>query len=327
MRRRDFITLLGGAAAGWPLAAYSQQPSMPVIGFVNAGSPHAYVQLLAAFLKGLSESGYIEGQTVKIEYRWADNQYDRLPGMVADLVHRHVAVIAATSTPAALAAKAATTTIPIIFEMASDPIRIGLVSSMNRPGGNVTGITQLNSQLVSKRLGLLHDLIPTASIIGLLVDPADSTIAKTETRDMQEAAHALGLQIQVLNASTEGEIDTVFATLARLQVRALVVGGGGFLIKQHKQLVALAARYAVPVSYAHRLFVASGGLISYGTSITDAYRQAGVYTGRVLKGEKPADLPVVQSTKFDLVINLKTAKALGLTVPSDVLSIADEVIE
>src|SRR6476660_6272694 len=326
MRRRDFISLLGGAVTVWPLAGRAQQPAMPMIGFLSSGSPRPYQHLVAGFQQGLKETGYVEGQNVAIEYRWAEGHNDRLPGMAADLVRRKVNVVAALTTPAALAAEAATTTIPIIFDTAGDPVRLGLVASLHRPGRNITGITQLGSELVAKRLGLLRDLIPTATMIGLLVNPTDPR-SKTQIKDMQEAARALALQIHVLNASTEGEINSAFAKLAELRAGALIVGTGELFNSRPEQLVRLAARQAVPVIYQAREFAAAGGLMSYGASRTDAYRQAGIYTGRVLKGEKPADLPVVQSSKFEFVINLKTAKALGLSIPSGVLAIADEVFE
>jgi putative tryptophan/tyrosine transport system substrate-binding protein len=323
MRRREFIGLIGGAAA-WPLAARAQQPAMPVIGFMNLSTPRAFME--AAFRQGLSETGYIEGQNVTTEYHWADGHDDRLPTLAADLVRRRVSVIAAGGTPAALAAKGATATIPIVFETAGDPVKLGLVASLNRPGRNITGVTQLSSELVAKRLGLLHDLIPTARIIGFLVNPTDPR-TETQTRDTQEAAQALGLQIHVLYASTEAEISTALATLPELRAAALLVGTGDLFSRQPERIPALAARQGAPAIYQYREYAAAGGLISYGTSLTDSYRQLGVYAGRVLKGEKPADLPVMRAIKFELVINLKTAKALGLTIPPGVLAIADEVIE
>jgi putative ABC transport system substrate-binding protein len=327
MKRREFMILVGGAAA-WPIEVSAQQSAMPVIGFLNGGTRDGFATLWTpdAFRQGLGETGYIEDQNVTIDYRWAEGHYDRLPGLAADLVRRNVTVIAATGTPAALAAKAATTVVPIVFETAGDPVTLGLVASLNQPGRNLTGVTQLNSELVPKRLGLLHDLIPTAKTIGLLVNPKDPR-AENQSRDMQEAAHALGLQIKIVNASTDGEIDTAFAHLIRLQAGALVVGTGEFFNARGEQLAAAAARYRVPAIYQYRLFVPAGGLMSYGASLNDAYRLAGAYTGRVLKGEKPADMPVARPTKFELVINLKTASALGLSIPPGVLAIADEVIE
>jgi ABC-type uncharacterized transport system substrate-binding protein len=325
MRRRTFIALLGGAAVAWPVDAIAQQPPMPVM-FLNGSSPEAYVRPLPAFREGLKETGYTESKNIKIEYRWAQGRHDQLPGMVADLVRRQVAAIAATSTPAALAAKAANTVIPIIFETAGDPVTLGLVASLNRPEGNVTGVTQLSSELVSKRLRLLHDLIPPARIIGLLVDPTDPRV-EAQTGEMREAAHTLGLQIHVFNARTEDQIDATFASMVQLRVAALVIGSGVLFNSRLEQLATLAARQRLPAIYQYREFAAAGGLISYGPSITDAYRLAGIYTGRVLKGEKPADLPVMRPTKFELVINLSTANAFDLTIPPGVLAIADEVIE
>jgi putative ABC transport system substrate-binding protein len=325
MRRREFLLLLGAAAGGWPLAARAQQPTMPVVGFLNVGNPDTNAFLQAAFRVGLGETGYIDGQNVAVEYRWAEGRFDRLPGIAADLVHRQVAVIAATSTPAALAVKATGTTIPIVFETAGDPIKLGLVASLNRPGDNITGVTQLSSELISKRLGLLHDLIPTAKLIGLFVDQADPR-TEAQTQDMQEAARGLGLQIHVLNVSTERDIERAFETLLQVRAGGLLVGTGEFL-RRRAEIVELAMRQSLPAIYQYREFAKAGGLISYGTSLTDSYRQAGVYAGRILKGEKPSDLPVLQATKFELVINLKTAKALGLTIPSGVIAIADEVIE
>jgi ABC-type uncharacterized transport system substrate-binding protein len=325
MKRRTFISLLGGAAA-WPLAARAQQPGMPVIGFMNVGTPGGSANQLAAFRQGLGATGYVEKQSVTIEYRWADGQHDRLPTLAANLVQRAVTVIAATSTPAALAAKAATTTIPIVFETAGDPVKLGLVASVNRPGRNITGVTQLSSELVSKRLGLLQNLVPTAKAIALLVNPTDPR-AESQASDMQEAARALGLQIHILKASTEAEIGPAFANLAQLRADALFVGTGELFRRRPEHFAVLAARQGVPAIYQYREFVSAGGLMSYGASITDAYRLAGTYTGQILKGVKPADLPVLQPTKFELAINLQTAKALGLDIPQTLLAIADEVIE
>jgi putative ABC transport system substrate-binding protein len=325
MRRREFITLLGGAAA-WPLAARAQQPAMPVVGFINVTSAQSYARQLAAFLKGLGETGYVEGRNVAIEYRWAEGQNDRLPALVADLVRRQVAVIAATTTPAALAAKAATTTIPIVFEIGSDPVGLGLVTSLNQPGGNVTGVTQLNIEVAQKRLELLHELVPKASVMALLINPNDPQ-AKGETTELQAAALNLGVELHVFNVSTERDFDAVFANLAQLRTAGLVIGSSGFFLAWQEQLAALAVRHAVPTVFENRQAVVAGGLISYGGSLTDSYRLAGVYTGRILKGEKPGDLPVQRGTKVELYINLKSAKALGLSVPPTMQARADEMIE
>jgi putative ABC transport system substrate-binding protein len=325
MRRREFIGILGATALR-PLAVRAQQPAKPVVGFLNVGTLDANADLQAAFRRGLTEAGYIDGQNVTVEYRWAEGHFDRLPSIAADLVHRQVTVIAATTTPGALAAKATGTTIPIVFETAGDPIKLGLVKSLNRPGDNVTGVSQLSSELISKRLGLLHELIPTAKLVGLLVDRADPR-AEAQVADMNEAARGLDLQIHIVNASNEDEIDKAFADVSRVGARGLLVGTGEFLRRRAKQVVALAAQQSLPAIYQYHEFAKAGGLISYGTSLIDSYRQAGVYTGRILKGEKPGDLPVLQATKFDLIINLKTAKALNLTIPPGVFAIADEVIE
>jgi putative ABC transport system substrate-binding protein len=326
MKRREFIALLGSAAVS-PLAARAQQTAIPVIGFVNVASRQGYEQSLSAFLKGLAEAGYVDGQNVAIEYRWAEGRSDRLPAMVVDLVKNGVAVIAATSTPAALAAKEATTTIPIVFEMGGDPIRLGLVPSLNRPGGNVTGVTQLNVEVAPKRLELLHELLPAATVMALLINQTNPAVAEPQSRDMLSAARTLGLELYVLNASTESDFNDVFAKLRQLRSGGLVIEADPFFISRNDLLADLTLRHAVPAIFQFREFAAAGGLMSYGGSLPEAYRLAGLYTGRILKGEKPADLPVQQATKVDLVINLKTAKTLGLTVPLPLLGRADEVIE
>jgi ABC-type uncharacterized transport system substrate-binding protein len=325
MRRRQFIRLLGGAAA-WPLAARAQQPAMPVIGFLNGAAAWEYAHHVATFRQGLSETSYVEGRNVAIEYRWAESHYDRLPAMAADLVRRQVTVIAAIGGPAALAAKAATATIPIVFVTAVDPVEAGLVASLNRPGGNLTGVSSLNSELVPKRLELLHELLPTATIFALLVNPTGPN-AQPQSRELQAAAQALGLHSHVLHASSERDFDTVFASLLQLQAGGLVIATDGLFIGRGEQLGALTVRHRVPAIFQYREFAAGGGLMSYGGSLADAYWRVGQYTGRLLKGEKPADLPVQQATKVELIINLKTAKALGLTVPDTLLARADEVIE
>jgi putative ABC transport system substrate-binding protein len=326
MKRREFITLLGGAAAAWPLGARAQQ-AMPVVGFLSTRAPSDDPHLLAAVRQGLKDAGYIEHQNIAIEYRFAENQNDRLSALAADLVHRQVAVIIAGPTPAALAAKAATATIPIVFEVATDPVALGLVASLNRPGGNITGVTNLGVEVTPKRLQLLHELVPTVTNIALLINPSSPRVAEALLRDSQAAANALGLTLHVLEASTEPELDTAFVTLVRLRVGALAIGADPFFTSRSEQLAALTVRHAVPAVYEFREFVAAGGLIGYGASLADAYRQAGTYVARILKGDKPADLPVQQSTKVELIINLKTAKALGLTVPVALLGRADEVIE
>lgn len=327
MRRRKFLGLVGGATVAWPLAARGQLSAMPVVGFLNGASPPAYARMLSAFLKGLGETGYLESQNVKIEYRWAQGEIDRLPAFAAELVRREVAVIAATGTPAALAAKTATTTIPIVFETGSDPVLLGLVASLNRPGGNVTGIAQLAVEVVPKRLQLLNEMVPAAKIVALLVDPTDPAVSEKTIQGAQTAARSLGLELNVLNVSTEHEIDAAFAKMVQLQAGGLVVSGGQFFNSRSKQIATLARQHTMPTIFPYRDLAAAGGLMSYGTSITDAYRLAGTYTGRILQGEKPADLPVQQATKVELIINLETAKALGITVPLSLVGRADEVIE
>ena len=325
MRRRGFIALLGGAAATWPLAAPAQQ-AMPVVGFLGTRASGDDPQLLIAFRRGLKEAGYIEGETVAVEYRFAENQYDRLPALAADLVRRAVTVIAANGA-AAQAAKAATTTIPIVFTAGFDPVEVGLVASLSRPGGNITGNTIQDVELGPKRLEMLRVLVPAATVIAALVNPADPTRAETTVRGLEAAAQSLGVRLSVLHASTDRDLDTAFASLAGLRADGLVIGGEPFFNSRSAQLGALAVRHGIPTIYQFRSFAAAGGLASYGASLTEAYRQMGVYAGRVLKGEKPSDLPVQQATKLELVINLKSAKALGLTIPPPLLSSADEVIE
>ena len=328
MKRREFITLLGDAAAAvWPLAARGQQPTLPVVGFLNATSLDGYRPMVNAFRQGLQESGYVEGRNVAIEYRWAEGRIDRLPALAAELVDRRVSVIATTTLPAAFAAKAATTTIPIVFETGGDPVQLGLVASLNRPGGNVTGVTQLNQEVAPKRLELLHELVPAARVVAFLVNPADPASAEPVLRASQAAAHTLGLDLHVLNASTERDFDGVFANVIRLRAGGLVIGSDAFFTARREQLAALALHHAVPAVYQSREFAAAGGLMSYGGSLTDSYRLAGVYVARILKGEKPGELPVQQGTKVELFLNLKTAKALGITVPLPLSGRADEVIE
>jgi len=326
-RRKFLATLLGGAAA-WPLAARAQQPATPIIGFLGVRSPVEAPHLVTAFRQGLNEIGYVEGQNVVIEYRWAENQYDRLPTLVADLVARQVAVIAATGGGVSpLAAKAATSTIPIVFVMGDlDPVNSGLVASLNRPGGNITGITPFTSVLGAKRLQLLHELVPTAGVIGLLVNSSNPA-SESEAKDVQTAALALGLRVFVANASNESDFDAAFMTLTKQQIAALVVTNEPLFLSRRAQLIALTKRYALPTIYFYREFATDGGLLSYAPSLADAYRQAAIYVARILKGAKPADLPVLQPTKFELVINLKTAKNLKLPVPPNLLALADEVIE
>ena len=326
MRRREFITLLGGAAAIWPLAARAQQQAMPVIGFLNGASYALSAHLVRAFHQGLGETGYVEGRNVAFEYRSAEGQYGRLPDLAADLVGRHVNVIAATGTPAGLPAKAATSTIPIVFVTGSDPVQQGLVPTLHRPGGNLTGATTLAVEMGQKRLELLHELVPKATLVGALVNPIGPNIEPL-TQDLKTAASKMGLPIHMVHASAEGDFDAVFAQLSRVKAQALVIGTDTFFNSQSAKLGALTLRHAVSSIYQYREFAAAGGLMSYGGSITDAYRVAGIYAGRILKGEKPADLPVQQSTKAELFINLRTANALGLNVPPSLFARADEVIE
>ena len=326
MRRRDFIKIIAGSAIAWPLAARAQQPAMPVVGFLGGESPDLFAGRLHAFRQGLDEAGFVESRNVAIEYRWARGEYDRLPVLAADLVRQSVTVMVATQTPALLAAKAATMTIPIVFLTGSDPVEAGLVASLNRPGGNMTGVSNLTVETGAKQMELLHELVPAATLIALLVKPANPVLADTLSRDLQTAARAMRQQILVVSASTESDIDAAFATLVEQKVGALVVGNDPFFNARPNQLVALAARHAVPAIYPYREFAAAGGLMSYGSNLADTYRLVGVYTGRILNGEKPANLPI-QQTKVEFVINLRTAKALGLTFPITLLGRADEVIE
>jgi putative tryptophan/tyrosine transport system substrate-binding protein len=328
VRRREFITLLGGAAAGWPLTARAQQPAMPVIGLLGNESPDLWAGRMRAFHQGLGETGYVDGRNVAIEYRWAEGHNDRLPALAADLVRRRVTVIVAPgSTPATLAAKAATSTIPIIFWIGSDPIELGLVVSLNRPEGNLTGVTTLNHGLVAKRVQLLHEVVPGTNSIAVLINPTSPTLTKISIEDAQAAARSLGLELHMLNASTERDFDLVFANLIQLRAAGLVIGTDTFFSSRLEQLAALSVRHAVPTIYHFREFAAAGGLIAYGGSLAEAFRGTGVYTGRILKGEKPANLPVQQVTRVELYINLKTAKALGLDIPLPLIGRADELIE
>jgi putative tryptophan/tyrosine transport system substrate-binding protein len=327
MRRREFITLIGGTAAVWPLAAHAQQQTMPVVGYLNLGSPESDASRLTGLRRGLNQSGYVEGRNLVIEYRWAGNQANRLPDFAADLVQLRVAVIVSPGSLSALAAKGATTSIPIVFVVGNDPVRLGLVASLNRPGGNLTGINAFASELGAKGLALLHELMPSTATIGFLENPNNPIFAAYYEKDVLTAATVIGIKIQILSAGTDREIDAAFVSLIQARTGALLVGGDVFFNNRIDQIVALAARHAIPTMYHFREFVVAGGLISYGSSLMDAYQQVGLYTGRILKGEKPADLPVIQATKLELIINLKTATALGLPIPDKLLSLADDVIE
>jgi len=327
MRRRELLSLIGSTAVAWPFAARAQQSALPVIGYMDTASASTTAHLVEAFRRGLSAAGYDEIRNVTIEYRWADGDYDKLPSLAADLVGRNVAVIATINTPTILAAKAATKTIPIVFAVGVDPIKFGLVESLNRPAGNLTGLTQLNVEIEAKQVQLLHDLAPSATTIAFLINPSSPAYSEAATESAQGAARVLGVRLLVLNASTPSDIETAFVTLAKERVRLLLVSGDSFLVAQRNQLVGLAAQHVVPTLYHRREFTAVGGLMSYGPSLPEAYYVVGDFTGRILNGKKPADIPVHQSTKFELVINVKTARALGLTMPATLLTIADEVIE
>jgi putative tryptophan/tyrosine transport system substrate-binding protein len=328
MRRRDFIKAIAGSSVAWPLAARAQQPTLPLVGFINGFSADASARYVAAFRKGLNETGYVEGQNVTVEYHFLNGQYDHLPALMADLVRRQMGVIATPgSNVSALAAKAATGTIPIVFSVGEDPVQLGLVASLARPGGNATGMNIFVQELAAKRLRLLHDLVPKAVRIAVLVNPANASITASTLQEVQEAAPTIGLQIRILNATTSGEIDAAIATVARERADALFVAPDGFFTSRAVQFATLTVLNRIPATYPNRDYVAAGGLMSYGTDIADSFRQVGVYTGRILKGAKPADLPVLQSTKFEFVINVQTARALGIEVPLALLSIADEVIE
>jgi putative tryptophan/tyrosine transport system substrate-binding protein len=327
VRRREFITLVGGAAAAWPIAARAQQPAMPVIGFLSSGSAGPMAKFVVPFREGVSQFGYVESRNVTIEYRWAEERHDRLPALAADLVHRQVSVIALAGLPAALAAKAATKAIPIVFLMSADPVQLGLVASLGRPGGNMTGVVSLTLETAPKLLELLHELVPKASAIALVVNPANSAQAESTTREVQVAAHRFGIELNVLHASAEHEFEAVFAKSFQLGAAALVIGPDPLFNSRSEQLGALAIRHAIPAICPYREFAMTGGLAAYGTNFPNFFRQLGVYTGRILKGDKPADLPVEQAVKLDLVINLKTARTLGLEVPPTLLARADEVIE